>query len=257
MDSCELRSSRSVLLHYVLVRPTLGASPNRALHDVRGDGDGTADGSRAALTAAFGVPRRAPIAFVPARASRCLGARGDSAPAASGASFVGDDGVPFFALRRRPRVELRANPEAIAAAAASPDAVLLPRPARRCGSFPTTTTRDRDRNANRTSGGAPRRRRCASRRTRSTRRAELPGVQGARRRARVLRGRHPGAMDAAVRSAVLRREKGAGVRRRGRRRNGGPEMRRADAGCSPPPRAWRGGSARCASAPGAARARCW
>ena len=75
-----MRSSRSVLLHYVLVRPTLGASPNRALHDVRGGGDGTADGSRAALTAAFGVPRRAPIAFVPARASRCLGARGDFAP---------------------------------------------------------------------------------------------------------------------------------------------------------------------------------
>ena len=48
-------------------------------------------------------------------------------PPPSGASFAGDDGVPFFALSDADRAsELRANPEAIAAAAASPDAVLLP-----------------------------------------------------------------------------------------------------------------------------------
>ena len=93
-----------------------------------------------------------------------------SPPAASGASFVGDDGVPFFALSDADRAsELRANPEAIAAAAASPDAVLLPLSGTKVWIFPDDDDARSNRNANRTSGGAPRRRRCAtSRRTRST-----------------------------------------------------------------------------------------
>jgi len=50
-----------------------------------------------------------------------------SPSAAAGASFVGDDGVPFFALSDADRAsELRADPDAVASAAASPNAVLLP-----------------------------------------------------------------------------------------------------------------------------------
>ena len=65
-----------------------------------------------------------------------------SPPAASGASFVGDDGVPFFALSDADRAsELRANPEAIAAAAASPDAVLLPLSGAKVWVFPDDASR--------------------------------------------------------------------------------------------------------------------
>ena len=73
--------------------------------------------SRAALRSPSCVPAR-----------RVVSARAVTAPPPpSGASFAGDDGVPFFALSDADRAsELRANPEAIAAAAASPDAVLLP-----------------------------------------------------------------------------------------------------------------------------------
>ena len=77
--------------------------------------------SRSASRAALRSPSCPP-------ALRVVSARAVTAPPPpSGASFAGDDGVPFFALSDADRAsELRANPEAIAAAAASPDAVLLP-----------------------------------------------------------------------------------------------------------------------------------
>lgn len=77
--------------------------------------------SRSASRAALRSPSCPP-------ARRVVSARAVTAPPPpSGASFAGDDGVPFFALSDADRAsELRANPEAIAAAAASPDAVLLP-----------------------------------------------------------------------------------------------------------------------------------
>ena len=83
---------------------------------------------RAARIAPRRVRRRPalrPIAFLPARAASSRRAV-TAPPPPSGASFAGDDGALLRALRRRPRVRAEGEPEAIAAAAASPDAVLLP-----------------------------------------------------------------------------------------------------------------------------------
>ena len=163
-----------------------------------------------------------------------------SPPASSGASFVGDDGVPFFALSDADRAsELRANPEAIAAAAASPDAVLLPLSGTKVWIFPddddARTESERESHV----------------RWRPAEAAVRDVPEDALDRGALsflgFRARDgapvfcadvtPGAMDAAVRSAVLRREKksagagaGAGDVVVADAKSVAPEMRRADAG---------------------------
>ena len=157
-----------------------------------------------------------------------------SPPAASGASFVGDDGVPFFALSDADRAsELRANPEAIAAAAASPDAVLLPLSGTKVWIFP-----DDDDARSESERESHVRWRPAEAAVRDVPEDALDrgalSFLGFRARdgapvfcADVT----PGAMDAAVRSAVLRREKkGAGDVVVADAKSVAPEMRRADAG---------------------------
>ena len=160
-----------------------------------------------------------------------------TSPPASGASFVGDDGVPFFALSDADRAsELRANPEAIAAAAASPDAVLLPLSGAKVWVFPD----DASRSGESASASSHVRWRPAEAAVRDVPEGVLDrgalSFLGFRARdgapvfcADVT----PGAMDAAVRSALARRE-GDAVKVDAvavvDAKSVGPEMRRADAG---------------------------
>ena len=164
-----------------------------------------------------------------------------TSPPASGASFVGDDGVPFFALSDADRAsELRANPEAIAAAAASPDAVLLPLSGTKVWVFPDDASR---------SGEPPSTSSHVRWRPAEARLRDVPedvldrgalsflGFRSRDGAAVFCADVTPGSMDAAVRSALARREGDAEEENADAAnvvvadaKSVGPAMRRADAG---------------------------
>ena len=181
--------------------------PIRALHDVSGGGDGPAAGSRASRPAAFGgVPRCAPIAFLPARAPRRLGARGDGAPAPLGRLVRGRRRRALLrALRRRPRVRAEGEPRGDRRGGGVPGRG-APAPLRHQG-LGLSRTPEHGTVVGRIGVGvgvgvvarpmAPRRG-ARARRPRGRarpRRAELSGLPGARRRGRLLRGRRERARD--------------------------------------------------------------